>query len=193
MSTKVHSNPLNQLTPVLPEPWQNRPCGPNLKLSLFTLGPQVLHSKTVGKGDELSVFRSINAMKEFVAEWRGEEDYYLLADYSELRSISYTARATAIKFFLSEANLKGVVFYGLSAALKLSIRLGRSVHPLPYPVLIAANYEEALLMAQGWLDQLPAQEQVPSGKVGSIVFKRNPNHQRNQAPTAAPKPTLRKP
>jgi len=158
--TGEHPRPLNELTPELPESWQNRPCGPNLKLSLATLGPQVLHSKTVGKGDELSVFRSINGMKEFVAGWRGEGDYYLLADYSELRSISYTARTTAIKFFLTETSLKGVVFYGLSAALKLSIRLGRSVHPLPYPVLIAADYAEALAMAQGWLDQLPSQEQL---------------------------------
>jgi hypothetical protein len=67
-----------------------------------------------------------------------------IADYTGLKGTSAEARRHFIEYVSTSRNLVGVVFYGASPTLKLSIKLGRRLHLIRTNIELVDSFEQAL-------------------------------------------------
>ncbi len=151
--------------PVLQKPeWTEVPFGNSYRLTVRVVGDSIVYIQPVGSASRPAVDPSLEMISRVVSETIGEHRPYVhIADYSLLRNTSIEARRAIIKYLASRKNLRGMVFYGVSPTLRLSIKLARRLHFVKSNVAIVDNFEEAVAHAQGFLGR-PSRAKIEVGE-----------------------------
>ncbi len=106
----------------------------------------LITTKAIGYTDIEGVRRYCDIMAALFAQKpHKDHKYVVLEDYSELKGAESGARKIYIDFFRQQhQHLKAILFYNTTFQMNLSIRLGRALHLVKFPVELQDNYAAAL-------------------------------------------------
>jgi len=123
-------------------------------VSIEIIGDRILHSQPKGYMTRDGVVRLASVQEEIINEGIATGTPHVhLADCSRLKGVSRDARRIYSKNQLHRSDLAGLIFYGASPLIKLSIKLVSRFSFRPFPVEIAADYAAAVRRAPvllGW-------------------------------------------
>jgi PAS domain S-box-containing protein len=141
--------------PILERPeWTDVPFGSSYRLTVRVVGDDIVLTQPAGTASTPVLEPALQMVSRIVSETIGDRRPYVhIADYSLLKSASAEARRTFIDYLLGRRNLVGVVFYGVSPILRMSIKLGSRLHFRRAKVAIADGFEEAMDRAREILDR----------------------------------------
>lgn len=92
--------------------------------------------------------------------------WVLISDWSRLESTTSEGRRLYIESITEIPNLRGVIYYGVSGLFKATIKMGRALNRIPYPVRICNTYAQAAEIASALL-RAPGQGVIP-GDVDTV-------------------------
>jgi signal transduction histidine kinase/ActR/RegA family two-component response regulator len=134
--------------PVIQKPeWQYVDSKGDYQARYDILGDRILWVRTSG-----TVTRDIleNVLKLYpvvLNEGPGGRGYVHIEDFSNLKGVSYDARKFYIGYMKKRENILGLIFFGASAMLKLSIKLARRLNIVKFNVYIVNDYKQAVELA----------------------------------------------
>ncbi len=149
IDTKDHNKKvasLNTGLPILQKPeWKDVSFGRNYCVNFSIVGNGVVVSQLSGDATLAAVKPALDQNKAVIDEAIAPDGIYVqIQDYSQLKTVSLSARRYYIKYLMSRNRLRGVVFFGISPLLKLSIKLGQKLNYTTFPIVIAKNYADAV-------------------------------------------------
>ena len=135
--------------PVIRRPeWTDVQLDDNYSVSTEIIGDRILHSQPKGYMTRDGVVRLASVQEEIINEGIAIGTPHVhLADCSGLKGVSRDARRKYSKNQLHRSDLAGLIFYGASPLIKLSIKLVSRFSFRPFPVEIVADYAAAVLRA----------------------------------------------
>ena len=144
----INSNGNSQICPVCGQPIISNPDW-NLKgsyrVNIRLLAKSIFLIENFGYADlpdmERAVLHIDKLTKELLEE---EQEFFLVQDISKTSGTSKDARKYLIDYFVNHKKLMGVIFYGASPILKLSINLGKRLNIVNFQVKIVNSYEAAV-------------------------------------------------
>jgi PAS domain S-box-containing protein len=146
--------PYTGLTVIQKPEWTDIAVSRNYRFSFSLIGQQIVLSEKSGFADTADTTAFFNKLRDILTE-RDPPDrpFIVIENYAEFKGALLSARRLYIKS-MHELRPAGIVFYGLSPLLKLSIKLGRRFDR-SRRLLIAKTYEEALHRALTILGKAP--------------------------------------
>ena len=138
---------------VLEKPeWTDVRFGNSFRITVRVIGDRIVHSEQRGSIALPELRLSLALIERVVRETIGTRRPHVhIADYTDLKSASSDARQFFLKYMGTARNLIGVVFYGASPTLKMSIKLGRRLHLIRANLELAETFEAAMERAQEML------------------------------------------
>ncbi len=141
--------PVSGLTILSKPEWTDVEFGDNYKTTFTLIGDSILHvlisgTVDIGNINDILVFTD-NLIQEYFPK---DHPFFLLDDISNLKYTSRNARNILTNYYENRKNLSGLIFYGASPLLRLSINLGKRILVPKYNVRIYDNYVNAIKYIQ---------------------------------------------
>ena len=156
------ASPVSDLRVLQKPEWTDVRLGVDFRVTVRLIGDDIVHSEqhgSIGLSDLKALLRLI---EDVVREHVGTRRRHVhIADYTGLKGASFESRRFFIEYMGKSRNLVGVIFFGVSPTLKLSIKLGRRLHLIHTNFEIVDTFDEALERAHQLL--LAAPTAVPAG------------------------------
>ena len=130
--------------------WTDVRCDEDYRATVSVVGRNILLSQPSGYSS-LAGARGALSLIEQVADTSLGGPYVQVQDFSRLRGHSLEARRHFIQHMQRRERLVGLVFFGASALVQLSIALGKRLNAVRYPVQLARDYAEAIRCARRML------------------------------------------
>jgi len=135
--------------PILRRPeWTDVSLGKDYKLTVSILGDSIILHQPSGyitlQDAENTVRFSGKVVTEIIT---GGRPYVHISDYSNLKDASLEARKYYIDDMKKRDRLLGLIFYGASPMVKISIKLGKRLNIVKFNVQIVNDYAEAVKLA----------------------------------------------
>jgi len=142
---------------VLQKPeWTNVRFGLNFSVTVRLIGDDIVHSEQHGSIALSDLKALLELVEGIVREHIGTRRRHVhIADYTGLTGTSAESRRYFIDYMSKSRSLAGVVFYGASPTLKLSIKLGRRLHLIRTNIELVDSFEQALARARQLLQPSP--------------------------------------
>ena len=153
--------------PVLQRPeWTDVSFGRDCRVTLKMVGGLILWVQPRGYitlSDQIEFLRLTGrAPAEAVS---GGQPYVQIDDWTNLQGASLEARRLYIETMRRRKSMAGLIFCGASSVFKMSIKLGKLLNVVDYPVYIAEDYPRAVVLAR----EILSRESV-SGKGAPAPF-----------------------
>jgi len=166
--------------PILQKPeWTDVSFGKDYRVTVSIVGDSILWVQSSGYvtlHDEINVLSLTDQVPaEAISE---EKPYVQIEDFSNLRGASLEARKYYIDDMKKRKRISGVIFCGASYIFKISIKLGRRLNVVKFPVHIVDDYSEAVRLAL----EIQSKEKVLEDKP-TIVSTHEKNLIRDTLPT----------
>jgi len=134
--------------------WTDVSFGKDYRVTVSIVGDSILWVQSSGYvtlHDEINVLSLTDQVPaEAISE---EKPYVQIEDYSNLRGASLEARKYYIDDMKKRKRISGVIFCGASYIFKMSIKLGRRLNVVKFPVHIVDDYSEAVRLALEMLEK----------------------------------------
>ena len=158
---------------VLQKPeWTDVRLGADFRVTLRLIGDDIVHSEQHGSIALPDLKALLKLIEDIVREHVGTRRRHVhIADYTGLKGTSAESRRFFIEYMRKSSSLVGVVFYGASPTLKLSIKLGRRLHLIKTNVEIVDTFEQALEHARQLLLAPPGRAAVRPAPIAAEPYK----------------------
>ncbi|MFA5904769.1 MAG: hypothetical protein WC836_12615, partial [Desulfobacula sp.] len=125
------------------------------------IGDNIIYSRPSGSASSLSTQNSLY-VNETVEEYVLTKcpAYVLIENFTDLTDFTMDARLTYIRYFHNRPGVCGLIFFGVSYLMSLSIRIAAKMYLASFPIRVVSSYEEAVDFALEILKQ---------GKVEGII------------------------
>lgn len=132
--------------PILNKPeWNKVGFGNDYKISAEIIDEQIFVTHNYGTPTLHDVQNAMHFTTHIIDNFLDDRPYIHIFDYSGIKQrVSLEARRFAIKELKGRKQMLAAIFYGLSPSLKLSIKIARFFHQLPFTCLITQDYTEAM-------------------------------------------------
>ncbi|MCP4695046.1 MAG: PAS domain S-box protein [Desulfobacterales bacterium] len=128
--------------------WTDVHLGKNYSATLGVVEDQIIVFRPAGRGGLHEVRAGLRLVSEAAAEITDKgKSYVFLSDVSNSRGLTREARGYYSENMRNRRRLLGIIFFGASPALKLSIKIGKRFNYPGMDVKIAEDYPEALRLA----------------------------------------------
>jgi len=128
--------------------WSKIKVGKNYWADYSLVGERILLSQPSGYVNLQSHLGALSLKDKVAAEiGQGKGAYIQIEDYSRLEGASLEARQAFISHVKNNQRLAGLIFYGVSPLLRMSVKLGKRFNIANFDIKIAENYFEALNLA----------------------------------------------
>lgn len=146
--------------PVLRKPeWTDVSFGGDFNLTVSMIGGRILWVQSRGGITLPEQIESLRLTGRAPAETiPGGQTYVQIEDWSNLRGASLEARRLYIDTMKHRRRVAGLIFCGASSVLKMSIKLGKMLNIVDFPVYITEDYTKAVLLAREILSRDTASE-----------------------------------
>ena len=111
------------------------------------IGGCILLTHNRGRATIEGVRKAFDFTDAIIDEHFGSRPYIHILDYTHLGGTTLDGRRRFIKRMLKRQHQTGVIFYGLSPMLRMSTKLGKRFHIIPFDVYIAKDYADAISQA----------------------------------------------
>jgi len=133
--------------------WQKIKIEKDFELSIELIGDQIILSHSSGVPSRKKAYPALALMAEIIEQYFPDRPYVQIFDYSKVAANnSMEARRVVIEKLKERQRMLGAVYYGLNPMMRASVHIARFFHQLPFPLLTARNYPEAIKLALGLLD-----------------------------------------
>jgi len=117
-------------------------------LTLRVIGDSIFLSQPRGYGTRRGVEAARACTDALIAEFVPEgRPYVWIEDFSGLRGASIETRSWYIEYMKAKPQLMGLIFFGVSTAMKLSVKVAKLLYLVNYDVEIVEDYSEAVRAA----------------------------------------------
>ncbi|MCP3874828.1 MAG: response regulator [Desulfobacteraceae bacterium] len=124
------------------------------KIEVSLIGKRILYAKPRGHVFNDDQVQSISLQASIAETAIGENEPFIqIQDWKELKGASNRARQNYIDYLTDNDQVMGVIFCNTSFMFKMSIKLGKRLNMVPYPVHIADDYDQAIKTAQILLEK----------------------------------------
>jgi PAS domain S-box-containing protein len=132
--------------------WTNVRIGSSFRITVRVIGDAIVHSEQQGSIALPELGPCLELIEGVVRETIGTHRPHVhIADYTGLKGASADARRHFLDYMGRVRNLVGVVFYGASPTLKMSIKLGRRLHLIRGNLELVETFDDAIERAQEML------------------------------------------
>ena len=128
--------------------WTDVDFGNDYRVTVSIVGDNILWVQSSGYAtlhDERNVLRLTEQVSAEAIS--GGQPYVHLDDWTNFRGASLEARKCYIETIKKRRRISGVIFCGASSMFKMSIKLGKRLSMVKFPVHIADDYSEAIRLA----------------------------------------------
>ncbi len=162
--------PVELRCPVTQLPFQQQPdwtgikVGPDLRVTFFLIGENIVMCRLSGYATRAAAEKGLQLWRKYVSEKIPNRPYAFLMDFSALKGASTEARFYYIKTLKNniDRQLVCLIFFGASAFMRLSIKLGIKMNER-YNLKLTRNYPEAIQLALKAVQTIPANRSLPIG------------------------------
>ena len=141
------------------------------KGTFSTLGAGIILIQASGCGTLNGVRKALRLSDKFINEAIGEDRPFVrIEDWSGLQGASKETRKYYIAHMKNREHMLGLIYYGVSPMFKMSIKLGKYLHVVRFPVHIANDYSEAVKFAMKLLSKIKGMEEKA---VNTSFLKKN--------------------
>ena len=140
--------PVTGLSVLRKAEWTDVGFGKDYRVTISIVGDNILWVQSSGYAtlhDERKVLRLTEQVSAEAIS--GGQPYVHLDDWTNFRGASLEARRCYIETFKNRRRISGVIFCGASSMFKMSIKLGKRLNMVKFPVHIADDYSEAIRLA----------------------------------------------
>ncbi len=143
-SRNTYTCPVTKLTILNKPEWNRIDFGNEYKISADIIGEQILLTHSFGKPTLHDAQSLMHFTTQIIDQYFQNRPYIHIINYTEIKNFSLDTRRYVINELKSRNQMLAAIFYGLSPFLKLSVKIGRLFHLLPFTCLIAQDYTEAM-------------------------------------------------
>jgi diguanylate cyclase (GGDEF)-like protein/PAS domain S-box-containing protein len=143
--------PISGLTVHREPEWTNVYFEDNFKITADIIGDHILLTHSSGSATLEGARKAFDFTSQLIGTHLPNRPYVHLLNYSELKSATLESRRFFINEMMKRQQLLGLVLYGLSPLMKISVKLGRRLNLIRFPVQIAQDYRHAIGLAQALL------------------------------------------
>ncbi len=165
-STPSNVCPVSGLHILRKPEWTDIGFGTDYRANVSMIGKSILFSRSKGRAKRQDVENLFELNSSILAEEMKGNPYVYIEDFSNLKGASLRARKKYIDNIKKREQIRGVVYYGLSPLLKMSVKLGKHINFFKFDVKIADDYSQAVRLA---LDMLQDCEIKPGDS--SVIAK----------------------
>jgi len=150
-----HICPISGL-PVISRPdWCYQGQQDDFGIEVFLIGERILHIKARGFVNFDDQVQSVRLQDRIARTAIGENEPFIqIQDWEELKGASNDARQYYIDYLKDNDRVGGIIFCNTSFMFKMSIKLGKRLNMVPFPVYIAEDYKGAIKTARGLMEEL---------------------------------------
>lgn len=150
--------------PILRKPeWTDVTFGKDYRVTVSVVGDNILLSQTQGRATLNDIKNALRINNQAVTEAiDGNCPFVQIEDLTNFSNLSREAREYYIDFMKNRERFLGLIFYGASPLLRLSIKLGRRLNIVKFDVYIADDYSEAVKFALKILSTDKIREDKPA-------------------------------
>ena len=150
--------------PILRKPeWTDVTFGKDYRVTVSVVGGNILLSQTRGRATLNDIKNALRINNQAVTEAiDGNCPFVQIEDLTNFSNLSREAREYYIDFMKNRERFLGLIFYGASPLLRLSIKLGRRLNIVKFDVYIVDNYSEAVKFALNILSTDKIREDKPA-------------------------------
>jgi PAS domain S-box-containing protein len=132
------------------------------------IGGSILHTKARGYVNIDDQINSIRLQDQVAGTVIGENSPFIqIQDWENFKGASNDARQYYINYLKNNDRVRGVIFCHPSFMFKMSIKLGKRLNMVPFPVYIADDYAGAIKTAQKLMEKMKGD---PSEHLEKIDF-----------------------
>ena len=144
-NSEIYTCPVTKL-PILNKPeWNKVGFGNEYKISIDIIGEQIILTHNYGLPTLHDVQNAMSLLTNIIDQYFHDRPYIHIFNYSEIRqNVPLEVRRLVIKELKKRNRMITAIYYGLTPSLKLSIKIGRFFHIVPFSTLIAQDYTEAM-------------------------------------------------
>ena len=149
MSESAHKwiCPISGLTVYRKPEWTNVRFGNNFTISADIIGEHVLLTHNSGSANLEGTRKAFDFTAELIRTQLPDRPFIHLLDYTHLKRTTLDSRRFFIREMTRRQNLKGLILYGLSPLMKISVKLGRRLNHPDFQIRIAKDYRHAMHLA----------------------------------------------
>ncbi|MDJ0720615.1 MAG: diguanylate cyclase [Desulfobacterales bacterium] len=140
--------PISGLTVRRMPEWTDVAFEDNFKLSADIIGEHILLTHNYGSATLEGARRAFDFTARLIRMHLPNRPYVHVLDYTELKSATLESRRFFIREMKARTNLKGLVLFGLTPLMRVSVKLGRRLNMVDFQVQIAKDYGHAICLAQ---------------------------------------------
>jgi PAS domain S-box-containing protein len=128
--------------------WSTTTLGDGFQLNYSRIGDDILLSQPSGYATRPDMEKAVEFIRGVVAEaFPDGRPIVEIGDPSNLTGMSLAARRTYVRYLQNFGRHAGLVFMGASPLFEMAIRLGIRLKLVKFPVKIARDYPEAMILA----------------------------------------------
>ncbi|MFA5902980.1 MAG: PAS domain S-box protein [Desulfobacula sp.] len=160
MTQEVHKIcPISGL-PVISRPeWVYEGKKNGFKVEVFLIGGRILHIKAQGVVNIDDQVNSINLQDRVARTAIGENEPFIqIQDWENFKGASNESRQYYIDYLKNNDRVTGVIFCHTSFMFRMSIKLGKRLNMVPFPIYIADDYAGAVKTAQELMENMKIQD-----------------------------------
>ena len=142
------------------------------KATLSVVGDSIVFAPASGYTELRGIKNAMKFQRKFEADaFNGERPYVQINDWSDLRGATLSARKYYIEYMKQNKLLLGMIFYGVSALFKVSIKLAMRLNVVKFHMEIVNDYPEAINLALELLsaDRIKTDDSSSRFKPQSII------------------------
>lgn len=139
--------------PIVSRPeWTDVILSSEYKATISVLGDRILFSQAFGYASLEATEKGFELTGEVEAEAIAKSSpYILIEDFANLRGVSREGRNYYKNHVINDERLLGLIFFGVSPFMELSIKLGTRLNIVKFNVRIAKDYSQAVNLAMKML------------------------------------------
>ncbi len=139
--------------------WTDVSFDENYETSLSIIDDRIIFSRPMGYATLSGVNQFLKLVDDIIeARFPAHVSCILVEDMSNLSGATTEARRRYIKWLKNFQRLKGLIFFGTSPLLKISVKLGKRFYRGPVQIEMAKTYESAVTLAQNFLSKAPIRD-----------------------------------
>ncbi len=154
--------PISGLTVRRMPEWTDVAFEDNFKISADIIGEHILLTHNSGSATLEGVKRAFDFTGRLISTHLPDRPYVHILDYTELKSATLESRRFFIREMNARSNLRGLILFGLSPLMRVSVKLGRRLNFVDFPVQIAKDYGHAVLVAKELLAAAGCRAEAPA-------------------------------
>ena len=136
--------------------WTDVRIGNSFRITVRVIGDAIVHSQQRGSIALPELQPCLELIEGVVRQTIGTHRPHVhIADYTGLKGASADARRHFLDYMGRSGKLVGVIFYGASPTLKMSIKLGRRLHLIRPNLELVETFDAAIERAQQMLQRPP--------------------------------------